>query len=62
MTIALNIVFAIIVFAGVVGMLAYSVTSSRTAVQRTRKAHPVTANNRAVARQLGYGALKSANG
>lgn len=49
MSIALNIIFAAIVFIGVVGPLAFSIVASRTV--RERKVHPVTARNRSVARQ-----------
>jgi NhaP-type Na+/H+ or K+/H+ antiporter len=56
MTIALDIIFAVIVFTGVVGLLAASVIASRSTAPR--KARPATAKGRA--RRRAY-AVESAN-
>jgi hypothetical protein len=66
MTIALNIISAVIVFTGVVGMLAYHVLAAHRGghSHTPREVHPVTARNRVVARQRNrrvYGRLESAN-
>jgi hypothetical protein len=55
MTIALNI----IVFTGVVGLLAASIIASRNSTQLNVRT--ATAKRRATARQRAYGSLKSAN-
>jgi hypothetical protein len=59
MTIALNIVFAIVVFSGVVGILAHSVKVARAAQPKLHvapaKARPTTATSRSTARQHAYG-------
>jgi hypothetical protein len=59
MTIALNIIFAIIVFIGVVGMLAHSVKVARAAHPKLHvaqaKARPATAKSRSTAGQRAYG-------
>jgi heme/copper-type cytochrome/quinol oxidase subunit 2 len=59
MTIALNILLAVIVFAGVVGMLAYSIIAARTPAQP--KVHTETAKARAAGRARGHGSFKTVN-
>ncbi len=59
MTIALNILFAVIVFVGVVGLLAYSIIVSRTPAQP--KVHVETAKARAAGRAQGHGSFKTVN-
>lgn len=59
MTIALNVLFAVIVFAGVVGLLAVSIAASRTPAQP--KVHTETAKARAAGRARGHGTFKPVN-
>ncbi len=59
MTIALNILLAVIVFAGVVGMLAYSIIAARTPAQP--KVHTETAKARAAGRAHGHASFKTIN-
>ncbi|MGH2866267.1 MAG: hypothetical protein ACRDNK_01690 [Solirubrobacteraceae bacterium] len=59
MTIALNILFATIVFVGVVGLLAYSILAARTPAQP--KVHTETAKARAAGRARGHGSFKTVN-
>jgi hypothetical protein len=59
MTIALNILFAVIVFVGVVGLLAYHIVADRTPVQP--KVHTETAKARAAGHARGYGSFKTVN-
>ncbi len=59
MTIALNILLAVIVFAGVVGMLAFSILAARTPVRP--KVHTETARARATGRARGHGSFEPVN-
>jgi hypothetical protein len=59
MTIALNILFAVIVFASVVGLLAYSILASRTPAPP--KVHTETAKARAAGRAHGHASFKTIN-
>jgi hypothetical protein len=58
MTLALNILLAVIVFAGVVGLLAYNIVATRTPAQP--KLRPESARRPAPARQRAYGSLDNA--
>lgn len=58
MTIALNIVLAIIVFAGVVGLLTYNIVASRTPAEPKLRAE--SAKHRTPARQRAYRPMGSA--
>ena len=58
MTLALNILLAVIVFVGVVGLLAYNIVATRTPAQP--KLHPEPGKRSAPARQRAYGSLDSA--
>ncbi len=58
MTLALNILLAVVVFAGVVGLLAYNILAARTPAPA--KLRPETARRPAHARQRAYGSLDSA--
>ncbi len=57
MTIALNILLAVVVFAGVVGMLAYNIVATRTPAQL--KLRPEASKRSAPARQRAYGSPDS---
>ena len=59
MTIALNILFAVIVFASVVGLLAYSILASRTPAPP--RVHTETAKARAAGRAHGHASFKTIN-
>lgn len=58
MTIALNILLAVVVFAGVVGLLAYNIVATRTPAQP--KLRPEVSKRPAPARQRAYSALDTA--
>ena len=58
MTLALNILLAAIVFAGVVGLLAYNIVATRSPAQP--KLHPEPGMRPAPARRRAYGSLDSA--
>ena len=58
MTLALNILLAVIVFAGVVGLLAYNIVATRNPAQPKLRPQPGT--RPAPARARAYGALDSA--
>ncbi len=58
MTIAINLLLAVVVFAGVVGLLAYNILATRTPAQA--KLRPVTNRRPAPARQRAHRALDSA--
>jgi hypothetical protein len=58
MTFALNILLAVIVFAGVVGLLAYNIVATRTPAQPRVRPEPGT--RPALARQRSYSPLDSA--
>ncbi|MGB9185828.1 MAG: hypothetical protein WCB67_17380 [Solirubrobacteraceae bacterium] len=63
MTIALNIIFAIIVLAAVVGMLAHSIKAShaqRKLHVARANARPATAKSRSTGRRRAYGPLTGA--
>ena len=57
--IALNILLAVIVFVGIVGLLAFNILAARTPTQP--KVHTETARARATGGARGYGSLKSVN-
>lgn len=59
MTIALNFLLAVVVFSGVVGLLAYSIIASRSPSQP--KLHPVASKRPAPARQRAYRSLDRAS-
>jgi hypothetical protein len=58
MTLALNILLAVIVFAGLVGLLAYNIVASRTPAQS--KLRPEPSRRPVTARQRAYGSLDNA--
>jgi hypothetical protein len=58
MTLAFNILLALIVFVGVVGLLAYNIVATRTPAQP--RLHPQPGKRPAAARQRTYGWLDSA--
>ena len=58
MTLALNILLALIVFAGVVGLLAYNILATGTPAQP--RLHPQPGKRPAPARSRTYGSLDSA--
>ena len=58
MTLTLNILLAVIVFAGVFGLLAYNIVATRPAAQL--KLRPEPGKRPAPARQRSYGSLESA--
>jgi hypothetical protein len=57
--IALNILLAVTVFVGVVGLLAFNILAARAPAQP--KVHTETARARATGRARGYGSFKSVN-
>ena len=57
--VALNILLAVIVFVGVVGLLAFSIVAARIPVKP--KVHTETARARKMGRARGYGSLTRAN-
>ena len=58
MTLALNILLAVIVFAGVVGLLAYNILATRSPAQAKLRREPGA--RPAPARQRSYGSLDRA--
>jgi hypothetical protein len=64
MTIALNIIFAIIVLAAVVGMLAHSIKVSHAGQRKLHvarpHARPATATSRSTGRRRAYGPVTGA--
>ena len=58
MTLTLNVLLAVIVFAGVVGLLAYNIVATLTPAQP--KLRPEPAKRPAPARQHAYGSLDTA--